>query len=739
MRRDSSHLFPLISILLLFSTLSYGQAWSGILSTNRAIDWSHAGLQATFPDGETTAAPWTPPTRTAICVTLNPSGGDDTTQIVNAVSACPTGEVVLLGGSIASPKTFTISSFMRLSPGYTSGHNNVTVRGGGPMATTVNLSGSSANIQIGAGQVAGSAPLTSAPTNYTVGNTSVIVTTGSPPAVGNLASFSQCDTGFSGSPCTGTSTDNGGLFVCSFNTTCDFSGGSGNNQSQQQMVLVTSVSNNGNGTYTVGFTPGLYMPNWAFAQTATLTWYSSTYTAIGMGLEDMTITLQNSQNQQVSINGAYNSWIKGVRIVGSGVNEAATFSATKNCLFFNNYIFAQTPSAMGSANQISFGQGNDSDDLILNNIITGGVPVEGEGLDSGVVIAYNFNRDSQTNYYQDSSFQHHGEASLILHEANQFGITEDDDTWGTHHLNTWFRNYFSCWDPPYLTVNPRGIEIDNYSRFENVVGNSLGSPKCVAYQGTSSSTGYIYVVSTTDALALNSMMRWGNCDTVTGTCRFQSSEVPTTLPGNAAPFENSVPLNDNLPCSFFLAGYSSPTCTPHANGGTGLSWWKVCTSWTTFPTRCAAGQTQPFPLVGPDVTGGPYVNGTAYDAPAAIAFQNLPIDPNYQNSYSITGSSWSGGTETLTVSGLPNVGHLIGGFQITGVSACNTPTGGEAVMTSSSATTVSYAMATNPGSCAGGTMKFPDVRQFDESVYQNDPGTGDPPPAPPTGLAAVVQ
>jgi len=140
---------------------------------------------------------------------------------------------------------------------------------------------------------------------------------------------------------------------------------------------------------------------------------------------------------------------------------------------------------------------------------------------------------------------------------------------------------------------------------------------------------------------------------VTNTCRFASSEVPTSLSGNAAPFENTVPGTSNLPCSFFLSGYSSTTCNSHPSGGTGLSWWKVCTSWTTFPTACATTQLQPFPPIGPDVTGGSYVNGAAYDIPAAIAFQNLPIDSNYQNSYSISSSSWSNGTETLTVGDFP--------------------------------------------------------------------------------------
>jgi len=115
------------------------------------------------------------------------------------------------------------------------------------------------------------------------------------------------------------------------------------------------------------------------------------------------------------------------------------------------------------------------------------------------------------------------------------------------------------------------------------------------------------------------------------------------------------------------------------------------------------------------------MSGHANDLPASIAFKNLPVDSSYQNSYSITGSSWSSGTETLTVTGLTSGStHIIGPFQVSG-GACSTGTG-EAYMTSSNSTsgTISYALASNPGSCSGGTVKFPDVRQFDESVFQND-------------------
>src|SRR5262245_51252102 len=96
MRRVS---LPLIAVSLLLSTPSYGQPWSNILSSSRAIDWSKAGLPDTLPGGETTPNPWTPPTRTKCttsqCNTL--SGGTVTTSSINAaITSAPAGTYVLI-------------------------------------------------------------------------------------------------------------------------------------------------------------------------------------------------------------------------------------------------------------------------------------------------------------------------------------------------------------------------------------------------------------------------------------------------------------------------------------------------------------------------------------------------------------------------------------------------------------------------------------------------------------------
>jgi hypothetical protein len=86
--------------------------------------------------------------------------------------------------------------------------------------------------------------------------------------------------------------------------------------------------------------------------------------------------------------------------------------------------------------------------------------------------------------------------------------------------------------------------------------------------------------------------------------------------------------------------------------------------------------------------------------------------------------------------------HIQGGFQLSGVNSACMPSGlppnNEILMTGSSTTTISYALTSNPGVSCTGTLLFPDIRQFDERVYQSDSG-GNLPPTPPTALSATVQ
>jgi len=775
MRRDWSHPLHLVSIMLLFSTLSYGQAWSGILASSRAINWENAGLPAAFPDGETTPNPWTPATRPActsaqagitVPVASSTSLSSLNTAVANCSSANPGGSYLLLGSG-----TFSYSGNINLA-------NNVTLRGSGPMSTTISFSGADLIVYGNCCLSLGGGVLSSSPA---AGTTSVTIpsTTGTP-TVGNLAWFNQCDTGYSGSfttsnpynTCsTGAYSDNGGIFVCSFSSACTInSTGTISAHGQTQVVLITSVTNNGGGSYTVGFSPGLYMPNWSTSNTVAMYWQSASENGYGMGVEDLTVEWASGNDGKIYLSDCYACWLKGVRLIGNVATELIYVNLAKNSLVANGYFFPQSPpsnfaSTVGSQ---AISNGNDSDDLYINNICDTGMCVYALGSDEGDVYAYNTALNGESSGNQPMMFQHDSGGAgtvFILNEGNQSNALLDDDTWGTHDFDTFFRDYLSCWNSPFSSSTGVGILIGSFARFDNAIANVLGdastvgSTKCTNYQNTAGNTNaeFGFNEGNSDPLALSSSMRWANCDAVNGTCRYVSSEVPALLSGDAAPYENSVPSSHNIPCSFFISGsaFTTSPCSVLSSGGSGLSWWKVCTAWTTFPTSCSTTKTQPFPPIGPDETGGPYVDGYAYDNAATLAYKSLPVDTSFQGSLAITASSWSSGTETLTVSSLPTTYHMIGGFQLFGVSSSCAPSSGasytgrsdaEILMTGSSSTTISYALASSPDNgssnhCTGGgsgTVKWPDVRQFDERVYQTDDPV-DPPPAAPTGLAAVVQ
>jgi hypothetical protein len=727
-----------------------GPGWSGILAPSRAIDWAAAGLPATFPDGETTPNPWTPPTRAQCGATLNPLGGgqDDSAQINAALAHCSAQHFVLLG-----PGTFTLKNTIAMN-GLNSGgnFNNVTLRGSGASSTILSGGG----IGIGGASGQGSSLIASGLQQ----GSSQVVGSDAPP-VGTLAWFTQCDTGYSASdssynlypaknqclPSNGSGhVDNGGLFVCGYDPVCanNSTDAPSNPHYQEQWVLVTSVT--GSGPYTVTFTPGLYLQNWSTDKTASLVWQDPTWVNFGMGVEDVTM----ADGAGISLDRAYASWVKGVRFVGAVSDQGfLDVHAAAHSLLMNNYFYNTTPGGGSNGdvfNSSDSGGLGETDGLYLNNIMQEGI-FEGGGAATGDVYAYNLSRDSQTDYPQNSEFMHHGGAAFILREGNQMGVSEDDDTWGSHNLNTWFRNYYSAWDPPYPSTNYRALWVGSFSRFDNAIGNALGSAMSTNYED---SWPMVFSVNgegkDMTGLTEASFMRWGNyaqctADSGGSHCNAASwcgdssstgwsttcggkSDVPTSLPGNAAPYSNPVPASTNLPASFFMDGM-----TAHPSGGTGLSWWKVCTD---YPT-CSSSQTPPMPPIGPDVTGGLKVDGHAYDIPAALAWSSLPIDSSYQSSYTVTGSSWSTGTETLTISSstaLPGAVHTNGGFQLTGApSACLPSSGasftgradGEVLMTAATTTSISYALASDPGTSCAGTAKWPDVRLFDERVYQNDP------------------
>lgn len=743
-------------LIVAFSGLVSAQPWSGIIATSRAIDWSHAGLPPIFPDGETTPNPWTPPTRpnctsaqAGITVPLasgTPFTGSNSiaSAMFNCSQANPHGSVLLLGNG-----TFTNPTFFYFVGSASGPINNVTLRGAnGPQNTTINLTGGA--LQFG-GAFGNSfhALVSGSPSQ---GATSVTITgpTGTL-TVGQIAWFGQCDTGWSpngSGGCTGTWSDNGGVFVCSASTICNSNGtasGNAGGNSQEQMVLITSVSGNNIGFTSCPGNPtpcGLYAANWSSSQGMFLNWETQSDFGIGDGIEDVTFTMNGGV---IATDQAYASWFKGDIFINSANPLVQVGSLSKNFLISNSYFYCATPIPLATQTACIFTQ-DTSDNLYINNIMDQ-AEIEQHGMNAGDVMAYNYTTgnsgSSSSPYYQSIEFQHDSNGAgihMYLDEGNISNALEYDDTWGTHNLSTAFRNWYSCGADGIsnFIVNPsntsKALHYGNFSRFMNAVGNVLGGQTpttCPNYTGAQGSV----VETSSDNLTNISLLLWGNYDTNHNVQRFAGScagglnnngntcEVPTNLSGNATPYNNAVPATQTLPVSFLM-----PSMTSHPTGGTGLSYWKVCTAWSAFPTSCSTTATPPMPPVHPESTGGQFVSGHADRIPALIAFMSLPVNPSLQNSYTITSSSWAGGVETLNFSGgtpYNSIAGFMGAFSFSGVNAsCSVGAAlanGSILMTGSSPNSVTYVLPSNPGVQCTGTMKWPDVLQFDERVYQNDP------------------
>ena len=81
-----------------------GQNWSGILSPERAVDWSNAGIPGGIPK------------RTVVHATLSP--GATAGEINKAIASCPGGQVVSLDAG-----TFTLATGIDFA-----NHSDVTLR-----------------------------------------------------------------------------------------------------------------------------------------------------------------------------------------------------------------------------------------------------------------------------------------------------------------------------------------------------------------------------------------------------------------------------------------------------------------------------------------------------------------------------------------------------------------------------------------------------------------------------------
>lgn len=580
MKRKKLYLFALV--LLCLSTSSYAQ--TDPIDPSRKIAWD-PGISGGIPN------------RTTICSTLSP--GATATDINNAIAACPEGQVVFLEAGIYN-----------LSSGITfNNKSNVTLRGAGPTQTILDFSdgigcsGMGANICVNNGHFnwdgnpGNTANWTAA---YAKGTTVITLSSTTNLQVGSTLILDQLDD---------TDTDNGEIWVCQTIDICTDEGGSagrGDNRVQMQVVRVTAINGSN-----ITITPGLYMGNWRSSQSPGA-WWADNLPVTGVGIEDLTADYADSTSRLAAIffYNAYNCWIKNVRSLNANRNHVWLYQSYRNEVR-DSYFYG----TQGAASQ-SYGVETfiASANLVENNIfehVT--IPMMLGAAGAGNVYGYNYALDDfyfNPNWMQASQYHHNAGISYNLFEGNETAGFNADNVWGTSHFATLFRNRLHGWETG-KTLQTIAVHVYAHDRYFNVVGNILGTDayhdnyQSIPPSGTSANTS-IYVLGWSasggrthssipnDTFVADSMMRWGNYDTVNDATRWEASELPSGI----SPYGNPVPPDQTLPNSYYLS--AKPV------------WFG----------------TVPWPPIGPDVTGGQEVAGHVHKIPARVCYENTPKDAN---------------------------------------------------------------------------------------------------------------
>jgi hypothetical protein len=576
-RRKGWLLFSLI-FLLMVPTVSCAQLWTGIIDSSRATDWSSAGIPGGIPD------------RTTICTTLNP--GATAAQINSAIAACNNGVVFLNAG------TYNLSGQINFAT------SNVTLRGAGPQQTQLVFSSSggcgntTADVCVsGSGNWSGGPDnLTAWTAGYAQGTTVISLASVANLSVGQVLILDQLDD----------ASDPGTIYVCG-TLSCSSEGqaaggGRGGNHAQMQFAEVKAINSS---TNQVTISHGLYMPNWRASQSPSA-WWANTL-AQNVGIENLLLDNRVAGAGSITVfNNAYKSWVKNVASIGGGSRSHVDQQYSSNIVVRDSYFWG----AAGANLSYGIETWMSGNTLVENNVFQHVTTPMLVGAGAGSVYGYNFATDEysiNTNWLYPAAMEHDPGTSMNLYEGNVVPSMMQDTIHGTHNLETYFRNRLTGTDVTQASQTVP-LLLQSYSRYTNFVGNVLGTPGFHnSYQSneggiTTNCNTSIYNLGWggtvcglgvgNDVLTVITLMRWGNYDTVSGAPQWNPLEVPSSL----SLFGNVVPLNRNLPPSFYLS--SKP------------SWWG----------------TMPWPAAGPDVTGGNGPGGYSYANPAQLCYNNAGKD-----------------------------------------------------------------------------------------------------------------
>jgi hypothetical protein len=410
-------------------------------------------------------------------------------------------------------------------------------------------------------------------------------------------------------------------------------------------VATTGTCASGTGPYTLTLSHPLVNPNWSSARSPQIWWSTGGPAITDDGVENLMldgspIPSAGAPAGVVVMNASY---VWAYRLTTSTFTNSHFFAFdSTNMEIRDNYSYWTTNNFDRSYGIGLFG--GDGNFLVINNIGQGIVdPLNVNGACSACVFSYNFGVNQFFNAGGGAamfatSANHAAGVNFVLSQGNIGASVSWDIIHGGHDMGTFFRNYWNGYEPnngTQTTQNTVPVSMQAYSRYANLIGNILGTATYHTHYDCSPTTptqlkstcyggfnGYTHIYelgwssgggaqidygsnpnTPNDPITGSSSMRWGNCDTVTGTCRFVGAEVPTADPN----FPVTVPASNALPASFY------DSTTAHASCGTGLPFWKNPTS----------GACPPYPSVGPDVT-----TGAIWKCTSGTYLNSLVINPS---------------------------------------------------------------------------------------------------------------
>src|ERR1700733_6224299 len=595
MRRGYSHLFPLISVLLLCSTISYGQSWAGILSPARAVDWTQAGLPGGIPS------------RTTICANVLTS--DNTAAIQSKINGCPANQVVQFPTG-----TWNLSGNIFANKG-------IVLRGSGPTNTLINLNGG--DIFLGSfgtgglggypnnlgstnwtgGLTRGSKVLTLASTAGVVAGQRIILDQHNAPYVFTLAVEGECIAGNScgRNDCTqAVDPNHPNGSNCPGGTTLQTWGS--DNRAQLEIVEIQSVDSP---TQITIKAPGASHDYSLARVPQAFYWNTSGGGNIEYaGVENMKINA-NGNNDAISMPWCDYCWVRNVAIINIA-RAAVLFQWSINDEVRNSYFASSNTS--GAPTEYGKEMLNTSFAKVENNIFYGVTSNILPETTYGLVAGYNYTLNTATGSQFGSIEPHLSHNYLQLYEGNVVDEIMYDNSWGSSSQNTSFRNRLSG-NSPNKTNYRSALKVNSQNHYMNIVGNVLGDPtfhtryRCDNLDTTPTDK-FVYDLgfwnsceagidanNPYDTVTESSLMRWGNWDAVTwkangntdgvryctgsgtgsdgsnaGNSACTSSETASTdptFPGLASP-------STTLPASFYLA--AKPSWFNSVNGTTNVTW-----------------------------------------------------------------------------------------------------------------------------------------------------------------------